>query len=295
MGTGLAISNNGKKIALNRTFKASPDYTAPTVFKVGIGTTTPTSNDTDLETPVPLSGEEIIDDCETADWSDSADMSSSLNSSTYKIGSNSLNLTKDGTASVNASVSKTTTSLDFSDKKFEFFLYIDDTATLDLLATTDCLTIRFGSDASNYYQWTRNKAELSIGWNYINNITDDNEDSTTGTPDNANSDYSFIQLTTTLSASTWTAGKVAMDDLRLASSGDFTQTFVSGYPVFDETNIQATTRALLNSLEANGQELTEFGLFNTDATELMWGHSVHTALTKSSSTEISYVQKDKII
>jgi hypothetical protein len=288
MAVGQVVTNDGRKIALNRTFKATPDYTAPTVFKTGTGTTTPTNSDTDLEKAVPITGHEVVDDCETADWTDSADMTTALNATTFRIGSNSLNLTKDGTASADASTSKTTTSVDFDDKRLEVFLYVDDQTTLDLFATTDCITVRFGSDASNYYQWTKNKADLAVGWNYINNLTDDNEDSTTGTPDNNNMDYTFIQITATASGDTWAAGKVAMDDWRVVEAGDLTKTFVSGYPILDETNHQSTIRGLLLSTEANGHSLSEFGLFNTDSSALMFSHAVFTALTKDNTTQVIF-------
>jgi len=52
MVSGSFIVNNGAKIIMNRTFKASPDYTAPTRFKIGTGTTTPTVSDTDMVTPI---------------------------------------------------------------------------------------------------------------------------------------------------------------------------------------------------------------------------------------------------
>lgn len=294
MATGQIITTAGKKILLNRTFKSTPDYTAPSLIKIGIGTTTPVIGDTDLSNPIPIIDFEVTDDCETADWTDSADMTTSLNSSTYKIGSNALNLTKDGTASDSASTSKTTTSVDFDDKRLEFFLYIADAATLAQLATTDCITIRFGSDSSNYYQWTKDKADLSVGWNYINNLTDDNEDSTTGTPDNNNMDYSFIQITATGSSETWTAGKIIMDDWRVASSGDFTKSFITGYPSLDETNIQSTIRAIILSTEANGHNLSEFGIFNSDTSAKMWSRTVFTAVSKTNSMEVTFVSKDKV-
>jgi len=77
-------------------------------------------------------------------------------------------------------------------------------------------------------------------------------------------------------------------------NGGATKVFVSGYPIFDEPNLQATVRCFLNSLEGNGNNLTEFGLFNTDGTPLMFSHSVFTSITKSNIVEVSFVQKDKI-
>lgn len=54
MANGLILTTNGKKIILNRTFKETPDYKAPTQFKVGTGTATPVIGDTDLGTPVDI-------------------------------------------------------------------------------------------------------------------------------------------------------------------------------------------------------------------------------------------------
>ena len=129
MATGQLITNNGLKISLNRTYKATPDYTAPTVFKIGTGTTTPDVSDTDVETGVNI-------------------------------------------------------------------------------------------------------------------------------------------------------------------NGGATKSFVSGYPILDETNLQATTRCLLLTTEANGNSITEFGLFNTDGTALMFSHAVFTAISKTTSVQVSFVEKE---
>jgi len=75
-------------------------------------------------------------------------------------------------------------------------------------------------------------------------------------------------------------------------NGGATKAFVSGYPIIDETNLQATTRALLLTTEGNGNSITEFGLFNTDGSALMFSHSVFTAITKTLNVQISFVEKD---
>ncbi|MHA1737868.1 MAG: hypothetical protein ACTSWD_04725 [Candidatus Heimdallarchaeota archaeon] len=130
MATGNVITNNGQLIMLNRTFKSSPDYSAPSVFKIGIGTTTPLIADTDVETGVNI-------------------------------------------------------------------------------------------------------------------------------------------------------------------DGGATKSFVSGYPILDEANLQATIRCLLDTTEGNGNSLTEFGLFNSDGTPKMFSHAVYTAITKTNKVLISFVEKDK--
>ena len=78
-------------------------------------------------------------------------------------------------------------------------------------------------------------------------------------------------------------------------NGGATKSFVSGYPILDETNMQVTIRCFLNTLEGNGNSLTEFGLFNADGSPLMYSHSVFTAISKTTDNEISFVQKDRIV
>lgn len=78
----------------------------------------------------------------------------------------------------------------------------------------------------------------------------------------------------------------------VAIDGGNIKSFVSGYPVLDDTNLQATIRCLLNSLEANGNNLTEFGLFNEDGSPLMFSRTVFNPVNKTSSVEISFVEKE---
>lgn len=134
MANGMVVTNSGRKLILNRGFKVTPDYLAPTHFKVGTGTTTPTVSQTDLVAPVAITG---------------------------------VTLTKD---------------------------------------------------------------------------------------------------------------------------------FVAGYPSLDETNFLATIRCLLLTTEPTAQpvSLAEFGLFNEDGTPLMFSRIVHTAITKNTSTQIIYIEKNKL-
>jgi len=77
-------------------------------------------------------------------------------------------------------------------------------------------------------------------------------------------------------------------------NGGATKSFVTDYPTLDETNMQVTFRCFLNTVEGNTNNLTEFGLFNEDGTALMYSHSVFTSITKTTSVQISFVQKDKV-
>ena len=161
----------------------------------------------------------------TTGWTDSADMTVSQNTSTYVENTLALNLTKDGASTNIPNTCKTVTSRDFTSKKLSLWLYIDDQTTLDLFAVTNCVRIRYGSDATNYYQWDFNKSELAVGWNYLENLTSANADSTTGTPSLTAMDYFLIQIETALAPYSWAVGKVILDNI-VVSSGDLLSRFI---------------------------------------------------------------------
>ncbi len=71
--------------------------------------------------------------------------------------------------------------------------------------------------------------------------------------------------------------------------------FITGYPIINNSTFESTIRCLVNSLEANGNTLTEFGIVNEDGTPLMFSRAVHTGIIKSSSNEVAYVEKDTVI
>jgi hypothetical protein len=130
MGTGVVVTTNGKKMSLNRIFKSMPDYSSPSVFKVGTGTDTPSITDTDLQTAVTI-------------------------------------------------------------------------------------------------------------------------------------------------------------------AGNPTKAIVTGYPLIDESTLQVKTRALLSTTDCIGDTITEFGLFNSDLTPMIFSRLVHTAVVKTDSLQIIYIEKDK--
>jgi hypothetical protein len=294
MVNGSIITNSGKKIIINRSYKASPDYTVPSLFKVGIDNSTPSVTDTDLDNPVPMDSTEAVDDCEaTTGWTDSADMTAATSTTRVKEGTYSLSLAKDNTGSATYSTAKTTTSLDFTSKTLFVWLYITDVT--DLVATgTDAVTIRFGSDASNYYQMGWDISVLAAGWNMLY-FTSASADSTTGTPSLAAMDYSYIALTCDLAADTVAANRIMMDDWKLASETDFTKAFEGGYPALDETNHEVEIRGTLTSVQANGYDINGFCLINSDGTILMHSEDTFTAESKASTDQFTFIIKDRLI
>jgi hypothetical protein len=78
------------------------------------------------------------------------------------------------------------------------------------------------------------------------------------------------------------------------SGGLYLKDVLVGYPTLGETNNQVTTRAVLFTTDANSNTLTEFGLFNKDATPKMFSHTVYTGIAKTTSIQVIYVEKDSI-
>ncbi len=296
MTVGSIDTNNGRIVLLNRGYKVTPDYLAPTQFKVGILNGTPLVTDTDLDNPVPISGTEAVDACDaTTGWTASGTNSVALNTTSgeRKEGTGCINIVKSDASSVNISVSKTTTSRDFTSKTVFVWVYIGTTAFAEM-ETTDCLTVRFGSAAGDYYQYTRDKADLSAGWNLIY-FTSATADSSTGTPAIAACDYSFLQLTSDGAADTWSGNEVRMDDWEVASAGDFTKDFVSGYPTFDTTKHEVTMRCYLTLTEANGNDLNGLAIVNEDSSPLMTGEDTYNAESKSATDEFAYIVVDRLL
>jgi len=297
MANGSLITNLGKNILLNRAYKANPDYTAPTQFKVGISNGTPAVTDTDLDVPVPISGTESVDDCDVANWTDDAEMTSTLNNVTFKEGTGSLNLIKDAGAAQTASTDKTTTSRNFTSKELSNWLYIIDATALAKLDATDSVIIRFGSDgtgATDYYQKAWDLTDLAVGWNYLY-FTSATADSTAGAPVIAAMDYSYIALKATGAAIVWSAGDIIMDDWKVASSDDFLKDVVSGYPTFDESNHEVTMRATVTVTEANGYPINGLGLFNTDSTIKLASEDTFDDESKSDTDEFVFITVDRIV
>jgi hypothetical protein len=70
------------------------------------------------------------------------------------------------------------------------------------------------------------------------------------------------------------------------SGGSDYKTVLAGYPTFNESSKKSTVRCYVMSTEANGNTITEAGLFNTDGTPKLCDHHVFTGVVKNSSTEL---------
>jgi hypothetical protein len=295
MAVGNILTNNAIKIMLDRTYNddGSTTYTAPTLFKVGISNDTPLITDTDLDTPIPITGTEAVDACDaTTGWSGGTDSAVSLNTSTFKEGTGSLNIYKSGTSSTVFSASKTTTSVDYTSKDLHVWVYI--TTLADLVATGTACTVHFGTDNSNYYVFNIAITSLAAGWNLIKKASGD-ADSTTGTPTIATCAYTNILFNTDLAADLVSDGDVFVDDIKVASSDDYTKTYESGYPTINESTFEVTTKTKLGVTHANGYNINGFCTINTDTTPLMFNEVTFTAESKSNTDEFIFTVVDRVI
>lgn len=311
---GSIITNNGKKIIINRAYKSTPDYNEPMQFKVGISNSTPDVGDTNLDVAIPIDNGTINDDgSNTGNLVGSAGGTTSTdNTSIYKVGGGVSDNTAQNLLANNTSVSKTWTianlaaagSVMTTTEPFGVYIYMDETACYDLLAAAGTvLDIRFrtNGDAANlYYQYVRTKAQLASGWNWITSGTTIMTGLTQGAggPPSGVLDEVILIITTALAATTFSAGECVWDLLRGWATSDLVKDYVSvdgEIQAIDETNFEVEIRCLLLSTEANGFDLNGFANFNDDSTILMSGEDTFTAESKSNTDQFTFIVKDRII
>lgn len=282
------LTNSGINILMNRSFKATPDYTAPTKLRVGSSQEDPVATDTDLTLPIPFGGTEAVDACDViTGWSASADASAvSLDTSSYKEGTASLKMGKSGSTVANISYSKAVTSLDFTSKQLFGWIYV--TTIAELISTGTAISVRYGSDASNYYQKDYAIGDLAAGWNIVS-FTSATATSTTGIPVITAMDYLYIQFFTDLTSDTIASGNLKTDDWKLSSSDDFIRTIDSA--TINETSRSVVIEGTVLATEANGFNITGYAFVNTDTTPLPLSIVKVTAVSKNSNEELTASQK----
>lgn len=290
------LTKAGMNLLLERSFVSVPTKSVPIKFKVGINQATPTEIDSDLTYPTPIQNAVIVDPCETAgNWLATTDGAISLNNTTFKENTGALNLYKTGTtqASVTYYANNKMVSSTITNKELYIWLYIKDDATLNKLTATNCLEIRYGIDYNtNYYYKRWDKTGLATGWNILKlNLA---TCSTTGTPGAINIDSGAVVLTFINATQTIAAGDIIIDDWKLVSPENYFKNFESGYPTLNYTDNEVTFRGYLNSMNANGYNLTGFGIFNSDATPLLSNIHLTEAISKTDTDEVAYIVKMRI-
>ena len=295
MATGGELVDDGRNVLLNRTYKETPDYNAPTKCKVGVGTTTPNTSDTNCENIVPMDYGIVNDNGDNQLTGSSGGDNTTDNTSTYKIGGGRADNTSQNLIANSSSTSKIWTILDLSilginldeTKRTGLWIYIKDSATFDKFATSGtCLEVKFGSDDSNYYNMTYEASDLSAGWNWLTSNLDNLEDLTeTGTV-SGDIDFFEIDITTNNATDTFSTDDICYDLLRQWELADTLGDINMGYPSFDAPHQEVTIQFYIHSLQANGFMLTECGSFTDDTTPTMIDHDVFSGVSKSLTDEM---------
>lgn len=294
MATGAKITNTALNSMLNRSFKATPDDTAFTRFRVGIGTTTPTNADTTLEIDVPITIDTTVDACDAdTGWGlvgGGIEQNETVNTTAgeFKEGTGCLNLPTSGAAGV-AGWQKTVTTFDINDTKDTLALWYYIAAQSDLTTSADAVRITLGTDGyanTNYYSFA--DTAISDAWNYLK-LENGGETGTEGGGADE-TDIDRIEIAVRLDTDQ-TTNDMRMDFWHLATASDFYGSFMTNYPTFNTTNKEVTIRSTLTATQANGHLLTEVGIENSDATADLFSHTVHTQQSKSSKDVIIYENK----
>ena len=166
-------------------------------------------------------------------WTDDANMTVTLNTTTYKSGVAGVNFTKDSVTTALSASYKSTSSVNFTGKKLCFWYYCNSAASYAKLAAAAAMTVRFGSDSSNYFRWDFANTALvgqsltGVGWTYIE-CSQLNFTSKTGTPNLSACAYTYIGFTATDGTTiTWAAGEFVIDQLELLTEASFLGATVS--------------------------------------------------------------------
>lgn len=296
--TGLK-TDLGKKIAINRIYKSSPDYTVPSQFKVGVGTTAAATTNTDVENAIPIgNGTSLDDGSNTLTGSNGGDNSTD-NTTTFKPGAGQTDNTAQNLIANSSSSTKTWAISDLSvagtnataNQYTSIWLYIIDGSALGkFLSSGTAIEIKLGSDSSNYYSKTFEASSLQTGWNWLQLgvLNTNTETGTVGSP----IDYFEIEITTNNATDTFAAGDVVYDLLRQWENTDLLKNFKS--VTLDEVNFEVEVVCELLSTEAVGFDLSELGNFNTDTTPKLDSRIVFPAESKSSGDEFKFTVTDGI-
>jgi len=297
-------TTNGFNVMLNRYYKAVPDYTAPSKGKVGINQAVLSEADTDLTYAIPITNGTINDDGDNQLTGSNGGDNTTDNTTTYKQGGGVTDATAQNLIANNGNATKTWTIADLSalgtnavgTQPFGLWLYIKDaTALAKFLTAGTCLEVKLGSAVGDYYSKTFEASDLSTGWNWItSNITNIEDLTETGTVA-GNIDTFIIEVTTNNATDEFIAGDVIYDLLRQWAESDLIVSFATGYPTFDETNNEATTRIEINTVQANGFNLNGVGQFNTDVTPLLTDtFKLYTNFSKENTDEFAFILYDRL-
>jgi len=164
-----------------------------------------------------------VDDCEVADWTESADATAEvLDPTDYRQGDNSLDLGKSGIASDTASYEKVLGAIvDGSDANMHLWVKIEDSTALGKIYSID-ITYGSGGDATNSYSYSVRNTYLVEGWQRIDIDRTSSGLSQAGFPSISAINFLKIDIVTNNSSDTLASGDVKMDFWFFAPQNDYT-------------------------------------------------------------------------
>jgi hypothetical protein len=283
-------------LMLNRLYQEDVDSDSiPTQFQIGIGSTAPNAADTALEIRVPITDPTTINDCSTADWTESTDATAdATNTTNYKIGGGNtddtaISMGKSGTVSVDAYYSNTVGATSMTGKWLMAWFKVKDAtalAKLDLATNSGLNLLVSHNSFTNYDYWQWGRDTLAVGWNLlIAEINSPDGDDGTGATTSAITDYR-IHAKTNNTSDTLTAADLVMDYWHLVQESDFAKDFEVDGVTFDTPNRKTTVEGRVTAAQANGYLLSEVGEFNEDGTPKLISHDTVDTISKDSKEEI---------
>ncbi|MFW5889462.1 MAG: hypothetical protein ACOCUD_03680 [Bacillota bacterium] len=281
-------TDDGKNVILNRAYKSTPDYTAPSIARLGQNNTNVTTSSTSLDLEIPVENGTVLDNGSNNLTGGSGGLNSTDNTTTFKIGAGETDNTAQNLIKNDTNAQATWTISDLSsagtnataDQYTGLWFYILDSNALDKFKTTGtALEIKLGSDGSNYYSKTYEATDLSTGWNWLplgilNTLTE------TGTV-SGDIDYFEIFIETNNATDEFIAGDIVYDLLRQWEDSDLQLSLSSGYPLFSEPSLNVTLKYLLSAAKGNGFLVDGLSVENTDTTPKII--TIHTFNNESKS------------
>jgi len=224
------------------------------------------------------------------------------NGDIFKVGSGSVSAKLDGGASgVKGGMAITrSTAFDFDDagtRRGMVAVWVNATTVLKNTVTTGGITLRVGSDVSNYFEWQMATIDGSAGLKYtggwVRCVVDLSvaPDTTVGTPDMANADYFELnfEVITDIMGNIQTIFIDQMDILTAANIAAGTRAFeVRGTTVAAGSAI-AELAALATVTDLGAIELRDNGSFNLNMPVKMGDTTASTTSTITSTNEYLFI------
>ena len=294
MATGGVITYTGQNMMLHRTFTTNATQSRPIRFYLGVGTTTPNkTTDTGMEFKIPMNST-TFDNCNTTTgWNNSGTVSGALvvnqTAGQFREGTGCLNMVN--TASGMAVYYKKQTGVDFKDKVYLYYYNASPAQYLSNVSNAVTVFLGNNSTATNSNEYHHARSSMSDGWNILKfDTVSTNAINGTGCD---TTDVSYVALRSNCS-SACTGTLQRMDYWIFSTSENMSGAFVTGYPLQDTSNRRMTTRGYVTSVQANNFSITEYGIFNSDTSEVMWSHDVSSAVSKVPADEMAVIWVDNM-